>query len=78
MARIKVMNGGHNDVLLCDYNGQRYSFPKGKPVEVSVEVYNYIIRSGNVDAVDLQVYREPEGIAPNIPDTPEPKKKGKK
>ena len=79
MALIKVIFKGHTDVILCDYNGQRYSFPKEKPVEVPSEVYNYVVRSGNVDAVDLQVYEEPvKENDENIPDTPDIKTEHKK
>ena len=75
---MKCIYVGHDDVLLTDYNGKRYAFPKKKPVEVPTEVYNHMIRSGNVEAEYLKVYEEPVGVKPNIPDTPKPKEEPKK
>jgi len=90
MAKVKVIFKGHNDVLLSDYNSRRYAFHKNVPQEVDEAVYKHMVQSGNVDAFDLQIYQEPEGVkgkgtqkAPEIPvkepvkEVENKKKKGK-
>lgn len=74
-----VMYKGHDDVLLTDYNGRRYTFPKNKPVEVPPEVYNNMVRSRCVETFDLTVCDAPIKVDATGDDIKEkPKKKAKK
>ena len=66
---MKVIYVGHDDVLLTDYNGKRYAFPKNKSVEILPEIYSHMILSRNVEAEYLKVYEEPQKQE-NIPIAP--------
>lgn len=70
-----VMYKGHDDVLLTDYNGRRYTFPKNKPVEVPPEVYNNMVRSRCVETFDLTVCEAPIVAEPPKVEAPKPEKK---
>lgn len=69
-----VKNVGHEGLILTEFNGKRYCFPKGKPVEISSEIYNLIIQSGHINAQDItpcaEESQEPEKetakIIPNL------------
>jgi len=56
-----VVNIRHS-LLLTDYNGKRYAFYPGKPVEISPEVYNSIVQSKHINADDIRPYVIPNGI----------------
>ena len=79
---MQVIYFGHQKALMADFNGKRYCFEKGKPVEITQQVYDYIILSEHVDAIDLKVVLPPEKIAPeekqeNIPEEKEEKQRGR-
>jgi hypothetical protein len=48
-----VVNVGHDKLILTEYDGVRYAFHKGIPVEIDAKVYNEIILSGHVNAQDI-------------------------
>ncbi len=54
-----VKNVSHDRLILTDYNGKRFVFRIGIPVEMNPEVYNAIILSGHINAQDIVVC-EPE------------------
>lgn len=55
---LKVKFVGHGTVLLTDFNGKRYAFAKGIPVEISQEIYNNMRDSGHIDIQDLVICEE--------------------
>jgi hypothetical protein len=69
-----VKNVGHEGLILTEFNGKRYCFPKGTPVEISSEIYNLIIQSGHINAQDItpcaEETQEPEKetakVVPNL------------
>jgi hypothetical protein len=54
-----VKNIGSSPVLICDYNGKRYAFHRGIPVEITPEIYNSIIQSGHVTATEVVPVERP-------------------
>lgn len=48
-----VKNIGNAPVLICDYNGKRFAFHRGVPVEITPEIYNSIIQSGHITATEV-------------------------
>jgi len=44
---------GHDPLLLTEFNGKRFAFHKGVPVEITPEVYNNIILSGHISAAEV-------------------------
>lgn len=59
---MKVVNRGHNGVILTEYNGKKYCFYKDIPVEINQAVYNDIVLSGHVSAQDVVLYEEPKVV----------------
>jgi hypothetical protein len=57
---MKVVNVGHDNLILTEYNGIRFAFHKGIPVEIEPRVYNEIIVSGFVNAQDIIPVAETE------------------
>jgi hypothetical protein len=53
-----VVNTKHT-LILTDYNGKRYAFYPGKPVDISTEIYQDIVRSGHINSDDIMPYAEP-------------------
>ena len=49
-----VKNVGKDPVILTEYNGKRFCFPRGVIVEISAEIYNNIILSGFINAQDVR------------------------
>ena len=48
-----VVYKGHDRALMTDYNGRRYNFRPGIPVDIPTEVYNYIIQGEHVSSKEL-------------------------
>ena len=53
-----VIYRGNAGLIMTDYNGKRYCFTKGIPVDVPKEVYDYIIDTGAIEAKELDVLQE--------------------
>lgn len=85
-----VINKGREKLLLTDYDGKRYAFHQGVPVEISPEIYNAIILSGHISAQDIVPYEAPkeapketmtekvEKVVKKMKDAVKPSKKKKK
>jgi hypothetical protein len=56
---MKVVNVGHDGLILAEYNGRRYAFHKDIPVDIDPKVYNEIIVSGFVNTQDIIPVAEP-------------------
>jgi len=71
-----VKNVGHEGLILTEFNGKRYCFPKGMPVEISSEIYNLIIQSGHINAQDIVPF-EPKVEVNKVAAPEKEKNKGK-
>ena len=52
-----VVNISHDPLVITEYNGKRYCFRKGFPIDIDPKVYNNIILSGHISAEEIVIYQ---------------------